>query len=124
MMRRAYLYFGLTFLFGIVAGAVGFYFYAFQTGLLHRSFSRQRLVQHLTRDLDLSPDQVQRVNSILDDEGKKYHQMQDQVRTEADALHKETRGHIREILRPEQATKFDALVRQHEQERMRHRRAP
>lgn len=119
MTRRAYLYFGLTFIFGIILGAAGFYAYATQTGHWHRHFSRERLIQQMTRDLDLSSDQVQQLRGILDDSGKKYHAMEQQVEEQAHALHQETRGRIRQMLRPEQAAKYDAIINQHEKERRR-----
>jgi Spy/CpxP family protein refolding chaperone len=122
MTRRVYLYFAVTFLLGAIIGAAALFFYAWNTGHWHRGFSRARLVEHLQRDLDLSPAQVQQINQILDDEAKKYGDLQKQVEPQFQAIREDTRDRIRQILNPPQTAKFNDLVRRwDERRRARHR---
>jgi len=117
MTRRAYLYFALTFLLGIVVGSGGILFYAWHTGLLHPRFNPDRFVRHLTRELNLNSTQVDQIRSILEESGKKMRDLREQQRPQFDAVHTETQGRIRQVLNPEQATKFDEMIRRFEERR-------
>lgn len=119
MTRRAYLYFALTFLFGIVVGSAGTYYYAWHHGLWHRRPSKERVISHLKRELNLSDTQVQQLNQIMDEAGQKHRQLQGQIDPQFRALHDETNGKIRTLLNPDQLTKFNELVRQSEERRRR-----
>ncbi|HEX5482844.1 MAG TPA: hypothetical protein VFZ08_09500 [Terriglobia bacterium] len=114
MSRRAYLYFVITFIIGIILGGAGMYYYAWGTGHWRRRWSEERVINNLKRDLDLSPQQVPEIRSILDDNIKKYHAIQDSIRPQMDALHHETDGRIRHTLNPQQLKKFNELVREHQ----------
>ena len=100
MTRRAYLYFTLTFLFGVVVGGAGTYYYAWHAGLWHRRFSKEGMVTHLTNELHLSDQQVQQLHQIIDDADKRHQQLQSQVNAD-------------------QAAKFDELERQAAERRRR-----
>ena len=120
MTRRAYLYFALTFVFGIVVGGASTYYYAWHHGLWHRRPSKERVVSHLKSELSLSDSQLQQLNQIMDEAEQKHRQLQRQVAPQFQALHDETNGKIRALLNPDQLPKFNELVRQAEE---RHRRA-
>jgi protein CpxP len=122
MIRRAYVYFVLTFVLGAVVGASGTFFYAWHTGNWHRSFSRQHLVERMTHDLNLNPAQVGQLDQILQESGKQFHALQGQVDQQFEALHEQTRNRIRQILTPDQLARFNELVRQHDEKRRRGRR--
>ncbi len=122
MTRRAYLYFILTFILGVLVGAAGTYFYAWHSGHWHRPFSRARVVQHLRHDLNLSDTQTQQVDQILADSGKKFQEIQKSMDPQFQALREDTRNRIRQILTPEQVTKFDEIVRRIDE--MHKRRGP
>ena len=124
MTRRAYIYFSLTFLLGIVVGGVGVFYYVWHTGQWHRAPSRERIVGHLKRELNLSDAQVQQIGQIMDEAAKKHQLLQQQVEPQFQALHKETRDRIRQILNPDQLQKFNELVRRHEEERPHRRNGP
>jgi Spy/CpxP family protein refolding chaperone len=119
MKRRAYLYFVLTFLLGIVVGGAGVLFYAWNTGHWHRRFDRQRLVRHLTRDLNLNEGQVRQLNQIMDETSKKMDDLRHTMDPELDALRKESQDRVRQILTPEQLNKFNEMVRRFEDRRRR-----
>jgi len=121
MTRRIYLYFSLTFLLGVIAGGAAGYFYAWHAPGPPRGFDPNRIVRHMQKDLNLSDPQVQQVAQILSDAGKKYTNLQKQTEPEFAAIREESRNRIRQVLTPEQVTKFNELIRRVD-ERRRQRR--
>ena len=123
MKRRVYLYFILTFLLGAIAGAVGVTTFGWYRGYWRRGPDRQRILRYLTRELTLSTDQAKQIDLILEDLTKKTRDLRTQVDPQFQALREESLKRTREVLSPEQRTKFDAMVRRHE-ERMKKRPPP
>jgi flagellar biosynthesis chaperone FliJ len=119
MSRRAYLYFALTFLLGVIVGGTCVYYYAWSTGHWHRAFNRQSFVSRLTAQLGLSPAQVSQLEQILDGSTQRFRSAQQQADSELNAIREDTRNRIRQILSPEQAQKFDELVRRWDERRRR-----
>jgi len=120
MTRRAYLYFAVTFVLGVVVGGCGIFFYAWYGGHWHREFDRQRVVRHLTREVHLSEAQVRQVDQIFADTAKSYSELHKQVDPQFDAIRAQTRDRIRQILTPEQVAKFNEMVRQADERRKQH----
>ena len=119
MSRRAYLYFALTFLLGVIVGGTCVYYYAWSTGHWHRPFNRQTFVSRLKSDLDLSEKQVHELEQIVDDSTGKVQSAQQQADSQLNAIRQETRNRIRQILSPEQTQEFDELVRRWDERRNR-----
>ncbi|MGO9268977.1 MAG: hypothetical protein ACLQOO_01740 [Terriglobia bacterium] len=115
MTRRAYFYFALIFVFGVVVGAAGTYYYAWQAGLLRRTFNRERAVAHLKSELQLSDGQISQLRQILGDWDKEYSDLQKQVEPQFNTLHEKTRDRIRQILTPEQLQKFNEIARRNDE---------
>jgi hypothetical protein len=122
MTRRAYLYFVLIFVLGILVGAGGLFFYALETNNWHPPYSRERAVKAMTRELKLSPSQVSQVREILENSGKQRRAVEERTNQQFDALREQTRNSIRGTLNPEQLSKFNEIVRQHDEQRRRMRR--
>lgn len=121
MTRKAYLYFVLTFLCGVIAGSAGLFVYAWHSGHWVRRSGHpdpQRIVRRLTQELDLTPDQTQHLTEIINDSFQKHRALDQQVGEEYRALRNETRGRIRKILNPAQQAKFDELAHRFEQKRL------
>ena len=119
MTRRAYLYFALIFVFGVVVGVAGTYYYVWQVGLLHRSFNRERAIARYKSNLHLSDVQVSQLRQILGDWDKQYSDLQKQVEPQFNTLHEQTRDRIRQILSPEQLQKFNDTARRNDEARKR-----
>jgi Spy/CpxP family protein refolding chaperone len=115
MERRAALYFVLTFVLGVAAGAVGMFLYAWYGGHWHRPMTRHGFVQYLSRELQLDSNQTQQVTEILEASSKKFDALRAQTRPQFDALRQETDAQIRQVLRPDQAQKFEDVIRKWEQ---------
>jgi Spy/CpxP family protein refolding chaperone len=119
MSRRAYLYFALTFLLGAIVGGTCVYYYAWSAGHWRRPFNRQSFVSRLKGELNLSDTQVPQLEQILDGSTKKFKSAQQQANSQLNAIREETRNGIRQILSPQQAQKFDELVRRWDERRRR-----
>jgi hypothetical protein len=119
MSRRAYLYFALTFLLGVIVGGTCVFYYAWSTGHWRRPFNRQIFVSYLKWELNLSDMQVPQLEQILDGSTQKFKSAQQQANSELNAIREETRNRIRQILSPQQARKFDELVRRWDERRRR-----
>jgi len=114
MTRRVYLYFAVTAVLGAVLGGVAVYYFLWHMGRVQHpsGFRRDIAVQNLKKRLDLSEDQATKVGQIFDESSQKVRDLQRQIDPQFHAIHLETRAKIREILNPDQATKFDAYVKE------------
>ena len=119
MSRRAYLYFALTFLLGLIVGGTCVYYYAWSAGHWRRPFNRRSFVTRLKSELDLSDAQLPQLEQILDGSTQKFRSAQQQADSQLNAIREETRNQIRQILSPPQARKFDELVRRWDERRRR-----
>jgi hypothetical protein len=121
--RRAYIYFVLTFLLGIILGGSGVFYYGWYSGHWRRDFDLNRVVDRMKRDLTLEDSQVQQLRQILQESGRKRKELQQKNHPEFEALHEETRNQIRKILNPDQLVKFNEHVRRSD-ERMKKQKGP
>ena len=124
MKRRAYVYFALIFLLGIVIGGAGMYTYGWYTGHWHRRFSRHSVVDYLHKKLALSQSQTQQLQQIINNMEKKESELRDQVAPRFQAIREETRAETRKILNAQQLDKFNAMVKRWDAKRRRGRRPP
>ena len=119
MRGRAYIYFALTFLLGVILGGACLYYFAWSTGHWHRPFNRQSFVRHLKADLNLSDAQVLQLERILESSTSRFTSAQQQSDAQLNAIRQETRDAIRQILSPQQIQKFDELARRWDERRRR-----
>ncbi len=114
MNRKAFLVVTLVFLLGVAAGAMSFYLAS------NRVFAfkqRPTVVERLTQEVSLTPDQQQQVTAILEDTKKQYNAIYDPIRPQMEAVRKDGRQRIRAILTPEQLPKFEDHLRRIDEER-------
>ena len=111
MERRAALYFVLTFVLGVAAGAVGMFLYTWYGGHWHRPMTRPDFVKYLGQELKLDSQQTQQVSQIIDASSKKFDDLRAQERPQFESLRQQTDARIRQVLRPDQAQKFDDVIR-------------
>jgi hypothetical protein len=119
MRGRAYIYFALTFLLGVIVGGTCVYYYAWSTGHWRRPFNRHIFVSYLKWELNLSDTQVPQLERILDSSTSKFRSAQQQSDAQLNAIREETRNAIRQILSPQQTQKFNELVRRWDERRRR-----
>lgn len=99
----------LVFLTGSAAGALGFRLVNRQVsrpGPSWKEGGREISLQKFRRELDLSPDQAQEVEVVLDDFMMYYQTLQAQM----DEVRANGRERIVKILKPEQREKFDRML--------------
>ncbi len=75
---------------------------------------RERFVQQLTRELDLNPQQVARIDAITRTREQRMNALWAEVQPRVHAVVEETRREIDQVLTPEQRTKLQALRLKHE----------
>jgi Spy/CpxP family protein refolding chaperone len=83
---------------------------------------RQHAVERFTRELSLSAEQRQQLETILDETKKKYQGISETTRPQYEAARQEGREKIRVILTPEQKVKFEELIREIDREHAERRR--
>jgi ATP phosphoribosyltransferase regulatory subunit HisZ len=124
MKRRAYIYFALVFVLGIIIGATGMYSYGWYTGQWHRRVSRHRVVEYLQQKLDLSQGQTQQLQQIIRNMDQKESELRDKVAPQFQAIREETRAQTRKILNAQQLDRFNAMVKRWDANRERHGHHP
>ena len=88
-----------TFVLGMIAGAAQLHIATLSLhGPVLRRGPARPPIEHIRHDLDLSPEQSEKIRVLLDE-------THERIRTEADT----TRDKIRELLTPEQRERFDAM---------------
>lgn len=79
--------------------------------------SRAKIVDHLTRELQLTPDQQQKIGAIIDD-------TRSQMLSQHEKIRQQGRERIRAVLTPEQVPKFDEFLQrineQHKKDQAQH----
>ncbi len=70
----------------------------------------ERLVERLTADLQLTPEQRVQVEGVLKSRRERLNQLQHDVRERFEREQQELRTEIRKVLTPEQQQKYDRLI--------------
>jgi hypothetical protein len=76
-----------------------------------------RAIDMLTERLKLRPDQVQKIDIILDQAGQEYMKVRTQIRPQFDEIRNRQRNQIQAILDPQQQEAYDQLLKEWEQRR-------
>jgi len=71
-------------------------------------------LEHLTKDLDLTPDQQAKVTPIVDQAKPQIQAIHQEAMEKMRAVMENAGAQIRPLLTPEQQTKFDAMKKAHE----------
>ena len=82
----------------------------------HRRWQQKRgnPVEHLTRALDLTPDQVAKIQPIFDQAKPQIKAAREEGRQKVQAIRENIRSQIRPILTPAQQQKWDAMQKARE----------
>jgi Spy/CpxP family protein refolding chaperone len=82
-----------------------------------RRDKKERLFEHMRRDLNLTDQQAEQVRVILDETRNEYRALREKYRPQYDAARQSARARIRALLTPEQQQKFDAKTAEHDARR-------
>src|SRR5262245_34771498 len=114
-MRAPWKRMALALVVGLLLGA-GAAILALHPGLFHHppwwseAHREAWLLDHFTRQLDLTPEQRTQVAAILEDKREKIHSLEGELQPRFQEIRQAAREEIRKILTPEQQAKFDAMA--------------
>lgn len=102
----------------LTLGSLGVYAHEGGEGPGHRKmFGRGRALEHLTRDLDLTPQQQAQVQPIIDQAKPQIRAIHEEAMQKTRAVMENSAAQIRPLLTAEQQQKFDAIKKAHEEMR-------
>jgi Spy/CpxP family protein refolding chaperone len=107
------LYLFLVFVSGAVVGALGYRAYnppaarSGSAGRVNPEEWRRQYLNELQTRVNLTPDQVQKVNAILDDTDARFNQARDQHHQAIEQIKEYHRSKLRAIMTPEQLPKYE-----------------
>jgi uncharacterized protein HemX len=124
--RKAVLLVLVLFVLGIALGGVGTYLTtrvlaARTQPMLARNPART--MAKFTRNLDLNSDQQNQIQTILNDMRARYAALHQKLDPEYEKVRQEGRERIRQLLTPEQRPKFEELLRQMDEDRLKRQAA-
>jgi hypothetical protein len=121
------LYLLLTFFSGAAVGGFGFWLYTSRSvraesgGRLSPEEYRKRYVSEMETRLKLTPDQLQKLSTILDSTRALFKEVADKHRPEFDAIQQHQTRQIRAILSTDQQIEYEKLRAEREARRNKHR---
>lgn len=109
----------VVFLLGVLLGGVGDHLWGAhlwnrgQTNVSHRD----RIIGALSHELQLTPEQLKQVTSIVDDTQAQIHTLYGTLDAQREQVRRQTRERIRGVLTDTQKTEFDAFLKRLDEER-------
>jgi periplasmic protein CpxP/Spy len=80
---------------------------------MKRMFKHKMGMEHLTKDLDLTPEQQAKVQPIVDQAKPQIRAIHEEAMQKTHSVMESTAAQIRPLLTPEQQAKFDAMKQAH-----------
>ena len=118
--RKALLLVLLVFALGIGVGSAGTYLVTTRVLAARPQLAARNPANHMamfTRDLNLNPDQQKQIQAILTETRARYAEIHSQADPEYERARQAGRERIRQVLTPEQRSKFEELLRSIDEER-------
>jgi hypothetical protein len=105
----AYLF--LVFVSGAVVGALGYRMYSPPAASSSQRMSpeqwRKQYLDELQSHVNLTPEQMQKANAILDETDARFNKARDQHHQAIDQIREDHRAKLRALLTPEQLPKYE-----------------
>lgn len=102
----------LLFAAGIVVGALGHRYYA--ASVVNASDFRHHYIEEMQSKLKLTPDQVSRLETVLDDTKAQFRTVRDSYRPAMLKIKQEQISRVKAILTPQQVPIYEQMVADHE----------
>lgn len=114
---------GLVFALGLATGALGLRLYERSYGATAERrwghFDRERYVSRLTTDLQLTADQREKLDRILDETRAEFVQFRETIRPQVQEIKTRARGRIREMLTADQQQRFEVFLEEWDADKQR-----
>jgi len=110
MNRRAVFLVVVVFLLGLVLGGLAVYLRPEPFGLAYGRRGPGRIVEELTRELNLTQEQQQKLTATLEETRSRYDAIYQLYRPQIEQARQEGRQKIRGFLTAEQLPKFEAYL--------------
>ncbi len=110
----------IVFLLGAIAGGTANHLWGERVWgkqLPPAQATREQIVDKMTKELSLTPDQAKQFGDIVDDTRSKIHADYTAADAQRDELRAAGRERIRAVLTPDQRPKFDAIMQKLDEER-------
>ncbi len=121
MSKRAILLVVVVFVLGLAFGGLSIHVAADRGWTGHHGprggSGKARLMDQLTRELELSAEQQNQLQAVLDQTRQRYQSIYEQIRPQMEQARLRGRENIRKLLTAEQLPKFEALVQRMDEER-------
>ncbi|HEU4387030.1 MAG TPA: hypothetical protein VFV34_04490 [Blastocatellia bacterium] len=103
-----------VFVLGLAAGALAMNLYNKRSDAAGRPphGPRPPLIEMMKTKLQLTPQQAQQVEAILDETFQEYNKCKDEVRPRFDAARQKSRERIRAVLTSEQLPKYEEMIKE------------
>jgi|SRR5580704_16778390 hypothetical protein len=105
------VYLFLVFVSGGVVGALGYRMYSPPSARSEQRVNpdvwRRQYLDELRTRVNLTPDQMQKMNAIMDETDSSFNQMHDRHHQEFEKIKEEHRAKLRAILTPDQLPKYE-----------------
>src|SRR3989338_1759696 len=116
----------VSFLIGLLAGAALYKLSAYYCGFhchgkwgwgMHREFKTGKMLEKYTKKLNLTDDQKQKIEKILNDNFQQFKELKSKARPQFEELKSKTHLEIKKILSPEQTVKFEKMIEERKKKR-------
>jgi len=116
----------ISFVIGLLLGVLLFslwsHFYSFHSfhgrdWVKRHEHRSKKLLKKFNRNLSLNEEQRNEVENILNAKIEKVKKLRKKIRPQFKKIRQSARAEIRALLTPEQASKFDTMVEEHEKRR-------
>lgn len=123
-VRKAAFLVGIVFLLGAALGGVLGYNFGHEKASaapppMTDAQKRAVKVQHLTQELNLTPDQQKKMDAVIAEIQVQYKQIHESTEPQFEQARQKGRAEIRAFLTPEQLPKFEAFIKRLDEERQR-----
>ena len=120
----AVVYLALVFVSGVVVGSVGYGFYSLRaTGPKANPCTpdavRHRYVDEMRSRLNLRPDQIGKLNGILEETHQRFRSLREKYRPEVKVIQEDQAAQVRSILDDNQRTEYEKMRQEREREHQR-----
>jgi len=110
LSREAALLVIVVFVLGAVLGGLATHVWSIHASSKSIPHGPDQLIEELSRQLQLSPDQLKQVTDIVDQTHTQVRSMYAPLDAQRDQIRQQARDRIRAVLTPDQKAKFEAFL--------------